>query len=456
MLTYQDFCAAGDKTGFCLAAITEHKACEAYRMAVEADAYDRQQNTTIMNYTKMLYTLTGSPVVDFTASNNKIVSNFFRRLNVQRAQYLLGNGVSFEKAGVKDKLGAGFDGVLAKLGYKALIHGVAFGFWNLNALYCFPLTEFVPFYDEESGALRAGVRFWRLSHDKPLFFVIYEEDGYTKVRSDDSKTTVLQEKRQYKLRTSAAPALGKEVVGGDNYGSLPIVPLWSSELKQSTLVGMQRAIDSYDLIRSGFANDLTDCAQIYWLVKNAGGMNDNDLAQFRDRLKLMHIAGIACDEGADAQAVTQEIPYAARTAYLERIRNGIYEDFGALDTSSISAAAKTATEINAAHQPLDEMTDDFEANVTAFLQQLLLLQGITAAPLYKRNRIANQADETQMVMTAASVLDEETVLAHLPFITVDEQKDILKRRDAETLAKFKAEPEAPAADEEEEYAETKL
>ena len=49
-----------------------------------------------------------------------------------------------------------------------------------------------------------------------------------------------------------------EVVGEENYSALPIVPLWGSRLKQSTLVGNRQAIDSYDLVYSGFADDLRD------------------------------------------------------------------------------------------------------------------------------------------------------------------------------------------------------
>ena len=45
-------------------------------------------------------------------------------------------------------------------------------------------------------------------------------------------------------------------------------------------------MDAYDLIKSGFANTVQDCAEIYWIVENAGGMNDKDLQQLRDRLLL--------------------------------------------------------------------------------------------------------------------------------------------------------------------------
>ena len=436
MLTYQDFEKSGDKAAFALNAIQEHKASEVYRVAVDADAYDRQLNTTILEYTKKLFTLTGEPLVDFTASNNKITSNYFRRLNAQRNSYLLGNGVTFEGDTTKEKLGQNVDGALKKLGYKALIHGVSFGFWNVDALHIFPVTEFVPFWDENTGALMAGVRFWQLDTDKPLNFVVYEVDGYAKYRDNKGRLETLTEKRPYKERVQYTPALGEEVVGGDNYSALPIIPLYGSELKQSTLIGMKRAIDSYDLIRSGFANDLTDCAQIYWLIKNAGGMGDDDLARFRDRLKFTHIAGIDTDGGAGAEAVTQEIPYAARTEYLERIRNGIYEDFGAFDVSGVSASAKTATEINAAYQPLDETADDYEYQMIEFIQQLLNLIGVEDNPTFKRNRIANQLEQTQMVLQAATYLDEQTVLEKLPWLTPDEVENIMERKANEEVIMF--------------------
>ena len=288
MLTYQDFLESSDKQSFIATAIRQHTSSDMYRIALSADKYDCQKNETIYNYVRTILTASGTEVEDFTAANNKIASNFFHRLNTQRCTYSLGNGVSFtlhketrtDEDGVetvvdltKETLGPDFDTDLKDGAYKALIHGISFGFWNVNKLYIFPLTEFVPLWDEENGKLRAGIRFWQLDDSKPMTVILYEEDGYTKYRGKHKggtfDWTVVHEKTSYKQLYRVSEAGGEEVVGGENYGSLPIVPLWGSNLHQSTLVGMQRAIDSYDLIRSGFANDLTDCAQIYWILSNA-------------------------------------------------------------------------------------------------------------------------------------------------------------------------------------------
>ena len=83
------------------------------------------------------------------------------------------------------------------------------------------------------------------------------------------------------------PADGlKLAVDEENYSRLPIIPIWGSDAHQSTLVGLRESVDAYDLIKSGFANTVQDCAEIYWIVENAGGMKDKDLQQLRDRLLL--------------------------------------------------------------------------------------------------------------------------------------------------------------------------
>lgn len=444
MLTFQDLERSSDRPAFVLDAIRRHVTSRAYRTARDADEYDRQRNVTVRQYVQTIFDLTGSRLVDFTASNARICSNFFHRLNTQRVMYSLGHGVSFIGPGddgedaTKGLLGPHFDRDLIDLAYRALIHGVSFGFWNLDRLHVFPLTEFCPFWDERGGTLRAGARFWRLDPSRPMQVVLYEEGGYTRFESrqdgsdpDAERLVEVEAKRPYVERVQVVPADGTEqVVAGENYSALPVVPMWGSRLHQSTLVGMRGAIDSYDLIRSGFANDLQDCAQIYWTISNAGGMTDADLSRFMDRLRLMHVAVVDADEGQAATPSVQEPPYAARKQYLDDIRAQIYEDFGALDVHTVAAGA-TNDHIDAAYQPMDEEASDFEQQVSEFIQQVLALMGVEDQPVFHRTRISNQAEQVGMVVQEAQWLDQETILRKLPNVRPDEVPAILDRLAAE-------------------------
>lgn len=439
LITYQDFAHASDKQQFCLEAVRRHMASDAVQTAQRADLYDHQMNVTVNEVRRWLYSASGDKVSDPTASNNRIACNLFHRLNTQRCQYSLGKGVSFSKddKGTREALGPHFDHDLQTVAYNALIHGVSFGFWNGEHLFCFPLTEFVPLWDERTGALRAGVRFWRIAPNRPMTCVLYEEDGYTRFVADDvdmshASLVTSEEKRAYVQTFVTYPNGEDALVGEENYGSLPIVPLWGSKLHQSTLIGMERSIDSYDLIRSGFANDLADCAQIYWIVENRGGMSDADLAKFRDKLIFQHIADADTTDGGAVRPYVQEVPYQARQQYLDGIRAGIYEDFGGLDVHTVAAGA-TNDHIDAAYQPLDENAADFEWQVSEFIQRVLSIIGIEDTPVFTRTRISNQSEQVQMVVREAQWLDTETILKKLPNVESSEVQGILERLDKQQL-----------------------
>lgn len=450
MQTFQDFTEAvqrGDTLKFLRDAIQQHRNSDAYKIAIDADEYDAQRNVTINDTVKRLYSISNtvdektgaekmgvSQHADTTASNHHIASNFFHRLNTQRVSYSLGNGVTFDTDGVKEKLGVKFDTDLSELAGCALKHGVSFGFWNLDRLHVFPLTEFVPLWDESDGSLRAGIRYWSIDWKrKPVYAVLYEEDGYTKYKSKGKSGLTLEEmepKRTYRQTVAHTDAGGDEVIGEENYSALPIVPLYGNKQHQSTLVGMRAAIDSYDLIQSGFANDVTDCAQIYWLLGNAMGMKDDEIQHFMDRLRFSHVAA-ADTENSSVTPYTQEPPYGAREAYLNRISNSIYRDFGAFNPEHVAAGNVTATQIRAAYQAQDEEADAFEYHVIECVQQILALQGLQGTPQFSRNRVANQLEEVNMVVSESEWLDDETILDLLPNVTPDMKQAILERKDVQ-------------------------
>lgn len=434
MLTYQDFLRAGNKENFIIELISEHKTSKQYHVAVDAENYNRQQNTTIMKYQKFLYKLTGQKIVDTISPNYKMASNYLNRFITQLNQYLLGNGATFTDETTKEKLGIDFDTQLQKAGRSALIEGVSFGFWDFDKLRVFKLIEFAPLYDEENGSLRAGARFWQLDNDKPMRITFYEEDGYTEyIYEIGGKIEVIKPKTTYKQIVKYTAISGEEIYQGENYPNFPIVPFYANPERQSELVGIREQIDAYDLIKSGFANDL-DGHMLYWILENAGGMDDPDIARLIERMKTL--GAVISDEDAQVKMQQLDIPYESRIAYLDRLEEDLYKDFGALKVDIISSSATTATQINAAYLPLDCKTDQYEYECIEFVRNILKLQGIEDIPQFKRNKIANQSEATTMILQASNYLDDETVLKHLPFLSPDEIENILKNKEKEEAERF--------------------
>lgn len=427
MRTYQDLLALGDneslRKDFIISAIADHKATPEYKIAKDAEMYMKTLNPTIMEYKKLLYTITGEVVPDNFSANHKCASSFFKRFVTQENQYLLGNGTSFGEESTKERLGGeDFDWQLQKAGRAALVGGLSFGFANLDHIEVFKYIEFKPLWDEEDGSLKAGIRYWQVDDTKPLRATLYELDGYTEyIKRKDEDMQILKEKRAYQQIVRTSEVDGTEILDGQNYPTFPIIPLWGNPEHQSELVTIRSQIDAYDLIKSGFANDLDDASMIYWTITNAGGMDDVDLAQFLERMKVVKAAVVGDDASgnAKAEAHTLDVPYQSREAYLTRLEADMYKDAMALDTTQIAAGQVTATQIEAAYEPLNEKVDMFEYCVLEFVHGILDVLGIDDTVTFVRSRMANKAEEINALLAGAEYLSQEYITEKLLTILGD-------------------------------------
>lgn len=413
MITFQDFVKVGidEKSiaDFVYGLITSHQNSDAYKMAEVAEQYMRKQNATIMAYQNLLYTISGEQVPDNYSANHKIRSSFFKRFTTQQNQYLLGNGITWGDPKTAEKLGEDFDIKLNRAGINALVQGVSFAFYNYDHTEVFKLTEFAPLYDEEDGALKAGVRFWRIDKSKPLRATLYEIDGYTEyIWRVGEDYEILQPKRGYVARTRQNAVEGFQIYDYINYPTFPIVPFWGNPEHQSELVGLREGIDCYDLIKSGFANDVDDASLIYWTINNAGGMDDVDLVNFVNHMKRIK-AAVVDDDGARAESHAIEVPYASREALLDRLRADLYEDYMALDTKNLADGAVTATQIEAAYEPINEKADEYEMCVHEFLKNLLAVAGIDDTATFTRSIIVNKNEEIQNLIDASEYLSRDYI-----------------------------------------------
>lgn len=416
MKTYQDLLAVGDdlqrRMDFISAVINEHVASAAYRDAVAAQLYYEGENPTINRYEKILYDLQGRAHRDMWTANHKIASQFFPMVIDQEVSYLLGNGITFGEESTKSKLGDDFDQNVMDLLESARIMGVSFGFWNNDHVDTFKLTEFAPLYDEMTGALMAGVRFWQIDSSKPQRITLYEPDGFTEYVKKDGQMTVEQEKRAYKLKVAVSAADGAEIVDGENYAGFPIVPLYGDKSHKSALSGKRNTVDALDLATSNMVNNVDEGNLIYWVLTGYGGMDDIDDVKFMERLKTLHVAHVEGDDGT-AEAHTLEAPFEGTNTTIDMLINRLYDDFQAFNSAAVTASNQSATAIRASYIPLDLKCDKIERQVTRFVLGILALAGVQDAPTYTRNQITNDYERVQSITLAATYLPEDYVTEKL-------------------------------------------
>lgn len=449
MKTYQDFLAVGEdekrRMEFILAAIKEHESSDMYKYAVAADKYYDCENPTINQYEKILYDISGKAHVDMWTANHKIASSFFQFVVDQENGYLLGNGVTFKKEDTKDKLGNRkntFDQQIFEANKQAAIGGVSYLFWNLDHIEVFSVLEYAPLFDEENGAMVAGIRFWQLDYTKPLRVTLFEMDGYTDyVRMHGEDMRVLIPKRAYITRTIGSAvdrANGNVIYEFENYPGFPIIPLKNNKKMRSELRGKRNTLDALDLATSGMVNNSDEGNLIYWVLNNAGGMDDLDDQKFLERLRTLHV--VHTEDGVNAEPHSIETPVEGAQTTIDTLQKRLYQDFQAFDASAVSAGNQTATAIKASYVPLDLKVDSIEVQVTKAINALLALVGIDDEPSYTRNKLINTQEEMQTLLLAAQYLDDEYITKKAVTIMGDPDMadEIMKRKDAESLERFSA------------------
>ena len=123
----------------------------------------------------------------------------------------------------------------------------------------------------------------------------------------------------------------------------------------------------------------------------------------------------------------------------------------ALKVESLSAGSVTATQINAAYEPINQKTDQFETQVTDFIQGILELAGVEDKPTYTRSQMSNQSETVQTVLLADEYLDDQYIIEKVLTVLGDADKieDVLRRRDAEAADRYKQQTNEPTQQAEE-------
>ena len=110
MYVYQDLEKLGEdekkRMAFVQSVVNQHKSSRLYKEAQDAEEYYANRNPTILKFQKLLRNAMGQLVPDIWSANYKLTHGIFRKFVLQQTQYVLSNGVSFQKEETKKTLRA--------------------------------------------------------------------------------------------------------------------------------------------------------------------------------------------------------------------------------------------------------------------------------------------------------------------------------------------------------------
>lgn len=453
--TYQDFAkarATGNVSTVLRDIVKKYKASDDFARALEADKYFEADETKVSKKVILKANAVETKTEDGrkktlvkrAVCGNQIRSSFFSRFVIQQNQFLLGHGVTLDNEETKKRLGVGFDKSLERIGEKALLHGVCWGYWNKDHIEVIPacsgeLSGFVALLDERTSQPRVGVQFWQLNNSRPMYVRLFEEDGVSEYESADKGELVISaEKRAYLQTVSISPTGEREIVGGENYSSLPIVPFFASELKKSELTpAIKTKIDLYDIISSDFGDNLEQANDVYWVLNNFGGTSTEVLETIQKINELKAVVNVSDGAGNNSTAVPHafEVPYEARRIALELLEKALYSDYMALNVNELTGGSLTNVAIQAAMTNINLKADRYEWQAFSFVQGVLRLIGVETEEItFKRQTIANRSEIVQDIATMREDIDQETALKLNPYIMQEEIEQIIRNTAAQQFS----------------------
>lgn len=442
--TWQDWEATPEQArpALLMKIINGYKGSDDFKYALTANAYFRGDNPEIASKTllkaraveyedKQGRTRKRTEMAEI--AGNRIHSGIFFRFVTQQNQFLLSEGVTLPEEN-KNALGPDFDKQLEWLGERALVQGLAWGFWNGDHLEIIEAakddyTGAVALLDEETSEPMALVQFWQIGPSRPMYIRLYEVDGVSVFRAVKKQPVQIEEKRAYILHT-VKDALGPVTVEGRNYKRLPVRPLYANSEHRSELTqAIKTKIDLYDRVLSDFGDNLDRANDVYWVLNNFGGTMDEIAEMLEQISRVKAVANISDGSGSSSTAEphTIEVPYAAREKALDMLERGLYQDYMALDMDALTGGSLTNVAIRAATANLNLKADRYEWQVRQFVKDILNLIGKPTDEIkFKRQTIANESEIVNDISLMMDYIDDETALKTNPYIQEDEVAGILK------------------------------
>jgi enoyl reductase-like protein len=129
----------------------------------------------------------------------------------------------------------------------------------------------------------------------------------------------------------------------------------------------------------------------------------------------------------------------------------MYKDAMALDTTQIAAGQVTATQIEAAYEPLNEKADMFEYCVQEFVQGVLRVLGVEDSVTFVRSKMANRSEEINALLNASEYLSDEYITEKVLTILgdVDRIEEIQGQKEDADIDRFSDEEEMEDFEDEE-------
>lgn len=225
-------------------------------------------------------------------------------------------------------------------------------------------------------------------------------------------------------------------------GRIPFIMYPNNNRNQGNLEKYKGLIDAYDIVMSGYVNDVVDIQQVIYILENYAGTDLEDFTKDLKRFKAVTVGNDGIDGSrGDLRTLSIEIPVEARNSLLEILKKQIYTAGQALSRDITSVGNASGQTLKFFYRDLDLKVGDKEVEFTVGYCELIRAIceykklnvkgqiGIT----FTRNRISNDEETAQICKDSVGVIPTELIWANHPFVDdVEKCRKLWEEEHAET------------------------
>ncbi len=216
-------------------------------------------------------------------------------------------------------------------------------------------------------------------------------------------------------------------------GEIPFVPFYNNRSRSGDLTMVKDLIDQYDLVVSGFANDLSDIQEVIFVLRNYGGEDLNTFLSELKRYKAIKVEGDSLSAGG-VETMSIEIPIEARVKFLEILKRQIFISGQGVDPDPASFGNSSGVALKYLYSLLEIkaglLETEFRAGFKSFLRMALrylnVPEDLPVMQIYTRNAIENDLETAEIAQKSQGVVSKETILRNHPWVeNVGQEKEAL-------------------------------
>ncbi|MEG1497583.1 MAG: phage portal protein [Clostridiales bacterium] len=373
----------------------------------------------------------------------RIPHNWHQLLVNQKVAYLFTYPPSFDvgndsqNAKVTEILGDSFAKKVKNLSIEASNTGVAWLHCWVSDVgkFCYgnvPSSQIVPIYsDRLDSTLDAVLRTYTARDDTGDEITKYEI--WT-----DKEASFFEQKGKAGLMAAQLNDEGANSITHD-MGYVPFVPFYNNGTKTGDLPMYKELIDQYDLVISGFANDLADIQEVIFVLRNYGGEDLNTFLSDLKRYKAVKVEGDSNSSGGGVETMQIEIPVEARVKFLDLLKKQIFVSGQGVDPDPENFGNSSGVALKYLYSLLEIKAGLLETEFRAGFSQLLKLifhytkmnEDTRIQQIYIRNSIENDLETAQIAAQSIGIISQKSILQNHPW--VEDVEAELKQLDEESM-----------------------